>query len=75
MFLAQNIYFNALTIIDLMKPSVGKNELKSIIKSAACILSQSILHNANLDVASSTMTASLSNSPQPCSTFSVQILN
>lgn len=63
-----------LTAIDLMKPSIGENELKSIIKSAACILSQSILHNASLGVASLTLSASLSNSPQLCSTFSVQIL-
>lgn len=54
-----------------MKPSVGVNEFNSIIKSAACIRSQSILHNANLDVASFTLIASLSNSPQLCSTFSV----
>lgn len=61
------------TVTDLMKPSFGENELKRIIKSTACILSQSILHSANLDVASSTLSASLSSSPQPCSTFSVCI--
>lgn len=55
-----------------MKPSVGENELNNIIKSVACILSQSILHKANLDVASSTLSASLSSSPQPCSTVSIQ---
>lgn len=63
--------FYILTVIVLIKPSVGKKELKRIIMSVACILSQSILHNANLDVASSIQSASLSSSPQPCSTFSV----